>query len=245
MLLGGGLLLLYLVAQGVLMAVMAAVAIVGRGGAGGDFWAALEAQLASRAGLYFAVTTLITAPLVALAASAALWTGTAPAAPAVRRAAVRDFLGLARPRWSRAVPWFLATAAVLTVYEVASHLLGRPPAPDFMVDFLRTAGSPWLLTAAVVIGAPLAEEVIFRGVLLPGLAASRLGTAGAAVLTAALWAAIHGQYDLFDMSAVFTLGLVFAAARLHTRSLWPPLLLHAAVNAVAMLQMLWPGGSGG
>ena len=41
------------------------------------------------------------------------------------------------------------------------------------------------------------------------------------------------------MSAVFTLGLAFGAARLHTRSLWVPLLLHAGVNALAVVQMSW------
>ena len=191
LLLAGGIMLLYLMAQGVLMGLLATLEVAVRGGvnagaiAGGDLGAAVRAALQRHAGLYFSLATLAAAPLVWLACLGAARAGTPSRAPReARRAAVLRFLGLTRPRWRRAVPWLLATAAILAVYETASRLLDRPVLPDFMVDFLRTTPWPWLLAAAVVLGAPLVEEVVFRGLLLPGLAAGRLGAPGAVVLTA-------------------------------------------------------------
>ena len=52
--------------------------------------------------------------------------------------------------------WGAATAALLTVYELAARWLERPPLPDFMVEFHATAGSVALLGVAVVVAAPLA-----------------------------------------------------------------------------------------
>ena len=236
----GALMLVYLLVQGLVMGLMAGGEVAMAGAAADDFGAALGARLRSHVGRYFAVSTLLAAPLVMAAAAGAAWLATPRgAARPERRAAVGRFLGLTPPRWRPLLAWSAATAAMLVLYEAAARWLDRPPLPDFMVELWHTASWPALLAAAVVIGAPLVEEVIFRGFLLPGLAAGsgNAGRLGAVAASAALWALIHSQYDLFDMSAVFALGLVFGASRLHTGSLWTPLLLHAGVNGVAMVQV--------
>jgi membrane protease YdiL (CAAX protease family) len=96
-----------------------------------------------------------------------------------------------------------------------------------------------LLWLAVVVGAPVGEEIFFRGFLFAGLAKSRLGGTGAIVLSSLAWAVIHVQYDPFDMAYIFLLGLVIGAFRLKTNSLWPPILMHALVNLIAMIQTAW------
>jgi membrane protease YdiL (CAAX protease family) len=158
------------------------------------------------------------------------------------RPALRGSLGLVRPRFAQVALWVAAAFAVLAGYEVLARRLDRPPLPDFLVEFHASAG--WLpgLLIAVVFLAPLVEEVLFRGFLLPGLAAGRRGAAGAVVVTAALFAVIHTQYDLFDMSAVLSLGLLLGAARWYSGSLWLAYGLHAAINAVAAAQLVWALG---
>jgi membrane protease YdiL (CAAX protease family) len=89
----------------------------------------------------------------------------------------------------------------------------------------------------VVVGAPLVEETFFRGFLFRGLAASPLGGPATIVVTSLAWAAIHLQYDLYDMGTIFLLGLLLGAFRLITGSLWPPLLMHALVNLLATIQV--------
>lgn len=233
----------YLVLQSLLVAVLGVVGASPEELTG----AAVTARIEARAGLLFSIATFLAAPAAVAATVALTWLWASGPQVRDRQAmrAVGRHLGLVRPPLGATLAWLAATAGLLVLYELASRLLERPPIPDFMVQLHGTAGSVWLLGAAVVVAAPAVEEVVFRGFLLPGLAPSRTGAAGAVALTAVLWAVIHLQYDLFDMSAIVLLGVLFGAARLHTRSLWTPLVLHAAVNLVAMVQLVWSLGWGG
>jgi membrane protease YdiL (CAAX protease family) len=203
-----------------------------------DFIGILEAHL----GLIFTIGTAVGAPLVLGATLAVGWWGFTRRGVAAPRPALRASLGLTRPRFAQAALWTAVTAALLATYEWLARLLDRPSLPDFMVEFHASAG--WLpgLLFVVVFVAPLVEEVLFRGFLLPGLAAGRLGPTGAVAVTALLFALVHTQYDPFDMSAVLALGLLLGAARWLSGSLWLAYGLHAAINAVAAAQLVWALG---
>src|SRR5689334_6957054 len=91
------------------------------------------------------------------------------------------------------------------VTGVLGHLAGIKT-PPFSIDLFRTArdtGTVPLVILAVGVAAPLNEEFLFRGFLLRGWAASRLGAVGAVVLTSAIWAAIHVQYDWIEVAEIF------------------------------------------
>ena len=81
---------------------------------------------------------------------------------------------------------------------------------------------------------PLFEELFFRGFLLFGLMRSSLGAWGAVLLTSFMWSAIHLQYDLFELGALFGLGVVLGWARIKTGSIVPCLLMHAGFNAASL-----------
>ena len=150
---------------------------------------------------------------------------------------VRDALGLRAPSLRQALLWTLALVAFLAAYDLAARALGRPVSPEVMVDSYRTSVWPPLFWVAVAVAAPLFEELLFRGFLLPSLAASRLGAAGAAALSSLLFAALHLQYDLFDMAGVFLLGALFAAARLASGSTLLTIGLHVLTNVLALVQL--------
>ncbi len=82
----------------------------------------------------------------------------------------------------------------------------------------------------VVLGAPLAEEALFRGY---GLARIRElgGERRALLLTAAAFALAHVHW--VKLPGSFALGLLAGWLVLRTESLWPALLAHATVNALA------------
>ncbi len=110
-----------------------------------------------------------------------------------------------------------------------------------MVHSYTTAreGGPWAvfaLACAIVFAAPLTEEIAFRGFLYRGWAASPLGPAGTIVLTSAIWAVMHLQYETFYLVQIFGLGLVFGWLRWRSGSTLLPLLLHVLVNFIALLQ---------
>lgn len=160
------------------------------------------------------------------------------------RGPVRQYLALKGFSWKAGLMWTGACGVFLAGFEILSRTLERPPVPDFMVEAYTTIGYLPLLYIAIVVAAPLFEELLFRGFLLPPLADSRLGATGAVILTAAAFAVVHLQYDLFDMSAVFGLGVLLGAARLHSGSTTLVILLHAAINLVATVQVGWVIGGG-
>jgi membrane protease YdiL (CAAX protease family) len=120
--------------------------------------------------------------------------------------------------------------------DVTTSLLGRPIVPSFMSAMYATADPVWMIWVAMLIAAPLFEEMFFRGFLFEGFQSSLLGTVGTVIVTAGLWAVIHVQYDAYGIVTIFCLGLLFGAARAYTGSLLVPLGLHSAANLVATIQ---------
>jgi membrane protease YdiL (CAAX protease family) len=93
------------------------------------------------------------------------------------------------------------------------------------------------ITALVV--APLFEETLFRGVLLPALG-PRLGARGAVLASAALFAAAH--LSLSELIPLFVLGTGLGLLRLRSGRLAPSVLMHGLWNGLTFLNLLLLGG---
>lgn len=178
-------------------------------------------------------SVLSTATLAGLPVIVALCVVFAAIRPGMRAV---DYLALRPANWKPTVLGILAIIGVGLLYGMLSSWAGRPELPEFMVKTWHSAGFMPLLWLAVVVAAPIGEEFFFRGFLFAGIAKSRLGGWGAVVFTSLTWAVIHMQYDLWDISYIFILGLLIGTFRLKTRSLWPPVLMHFVVNLVAMIE---------
>ncbi len=92
-----------------------------------------------------------------------------------------------------------------------------------------------LFTLVVAVGAPLAEEFFYRGMLFQALR-RHLSDLVAVVGSAALFALIHIQPILFP--GTFVLGLVAAAATLRTRRLGLAWAMHVGFNGATLLTLL-------
>jgi hypothetical protein len=90
------------------------------------------------------------------------------------------------------------------------------------------------LWIAIVIAAPVLEEFFFRGFLFDGLRDSKLGSVGAIIITAGFWGLIHQQYGTLEIAFIMILGVLFGIARIQTRSLYTPIIMHMLVNLNAM-----------
>lgn len=141
----------------------------------------------------------------------------------------------------------LKMLGLLLVFIVVSEMLmvwlqKQPMA--FVDDFFGTAQPVWLLIVAMVVIVPIYEELVFRGVLWSVIAEQWSGQKGqiiASVLNSLLFAAVHLQYELFEMSMIFILALLFGFARMRSNSLWLPIGLHMVNNAIAMSQYMMDG----
>ena len=149
---------------------------------------------------------------------------------------IQDYLALHVVPARTSLRWFGALAVALAASDLLTLVLGRPIVPSSMSALYASANPAWLFWAALIVAAPLFEEVFFRGFLFKGLETSFLGAAGTIVVTAAIWAAIHLQYDAYGIGTVFVLGLLLGTARAHAGTLLLPLGMHAAANLLAAVE---------
>jgi membrane protease YdiL (CAAX protease family) len=169
---------------------------------------------------------------------------------AIRLARCRavDYLALVWPRRCDLALGFVCIAVLLPFADLTSHLAGEPIVPDFVRDLYvtgRDGGTLWLLAIALIIVAPLTEELVFRGFLFRGVAASRAGVGGAILISSALWAVMHIQYSPFFIAHIFVIGLLFGWLRWRSGSTTLTLILHAFVNLASLLQIAFIVERGG
>ncbi len=101
-------------------------------------------------------------------------------------------------------------------------------------DLVDVAHGGWivLLGLVVIVGAPVVEEIVYRGVVQPGLVTSWGRTAGI-VVTAALFAAIHMQP--IELPGLFAFALVLGWARHSTGTIGLSIVTHMAFNATGLV----------
>ena len=138
-------------------------------------------------------------------------------------------------RWLALLPllWFTAFT-----WQLVLRAMGHAPSLQEALRLFIEGRDIWqrasLLVFAVIL-APVAEEMLFRGILLP-LLVRRTGAMAGLLLTAVGFAALHGNLGTFVPLAVISVALSLAYAR--TGSLLVPMAMHALFNG-ANLALLW------
>jgi membrane protease YdiL (CAAX protease family) len=146
---------------------------------------------------------------------------------------MRAYLGLIPARARDVGLGFAGLLVIYLVFWLVFYLAGNAPS-RYAVDLYRAArtdGTLPLLLLGTVIAAPLCEELLIRGFLYRGWAASRLGPSGAIVLTSAVWAVLHTQYDWLILAEIFCIGLLYGEVRRRGGSTTATMMLHATQNA--------------
>ena len=180
-------------------------------------------------GFVISVTSCVTTPLSIGLIVLFVWLRQGPS--------VNRYLGLNAVMLRTMLMWL----AILILFALASdsltRLLGRPIVPEFMVQIYETASVAPLLWIALIVAAPLFEEIFFRGFLFEGFQHSKLGPIGTVLLTSLGWTVLHLQYGAYELVTIFLLGILFGVARLKAKSIYPPLAMHALFNLFAMVQL--------
>ena len=130
---------------------------------------------------------------------------------------------------------FLAQVVVIPlVYWPLLRLLGNPDVSAearSLTDRAHGVGVV-LLVLLTVIGAPIVEELMYRG-LLQGALVRRINDAVAVVAVAAFFAAIHFRWVEFP--GLFVFGLILGICALRTGRLGMGIVAHMAFNATGLL----------
>jgi membrane protease YdiL (CAAX protease family) len=131
---------------------------------------------------------------------------------------------------------------VLPLVALASWLLqfvwSDPGGTNPLLEMVLGTSDGWALLAfalTAVVLAPLFEETLFRGVLLPVLS-RHLGAPGAVVLSALVFAIAH--LSLAELVPLFVLGVGLGLLRWQTGRLGASVCLHALWNGLTFLNLL-------
>jgi membrane protease YdiL (CAAX protease family) len=156
-----------------------------------------------------------------------------------RHASAHAYLALRIPRAGQMIQWLLILGLFLAAMDLLTFLSGRPVVPPMMVEVYTNAGFFPLVVVAVLLVAPLWEELLFRGFFFIGIAVSRMGPTWAIMIGAALWSVLHiGEYGWFYIGVIFLQGLLLGLARLATGSTLMTIIMHAVANLVATVELI-------
>lgn len=174
---------------------------------------------------------VISTSLQALCVVAAVWL-----AVRLRGINLTEYVGLRLPATGRTLGWLAGSLFLVVVLDLFTWAIGEEIIPPWMREVYNAAPNHMLLVLALVVAAPLWEEVFFRGFLFEGVARSRLGGPGAIILATVSWASLHGQYNLHGVLMVTMLGLFLGVVKMKTGSTGLCILLHAFNNAIALFE---------
>ena len=138
---------------------------------------------------------------------------------------------------------WMPRALVLTApfaAAMAGSQLENAPIAEVLLGARRTLIDGSLMFVSAAILAPIAEESLFRGVLMPHL--SRITTPFRAIFaTAFLFGILHiGGHGPLFVGPMF-LGAILGWSRLRSRGLYAPIALHMLLNGTATLMALLLG----
>lgn len=128
----------------------------------------------------------------------------------------------------------LVSAPMLWLTGTDLEELGRPARE--LGDKATTPGGVLLFIVVVAIGAPIAEEMFFRGLLLRA-AEKRWGTTWGVVVSSIVFGATHFQFLQFP--ALTVAGLVFAWLVVRHDNLWAAVVGHMTFNLVTVVSLVW------
>lgn len=134
--------------------------------------------------------------------------------------------------------WFRVTPFVIVTGWLLVRLFGDPGGSNPLLELVLESRDPLalsLLAMTAVVLAPLFEEVIFRGTLLPVLA-RRTGSLTGVVLSGLLFGMAH--ISIGELAPLTVLGIGLALLRLSSGRLFPCVLMHALWNAVTFVNLL-------
>jgi membrane protease YdiL (CAAX protease family) len=200
-----------------------------------------------------ALTTLAVYALVTPAALGVMWfLARGPTLGGSGKSGGKD-LRLALADVPRGLLWFLALLPVLTAVswlslKVAGLITGSKPDPvahQTLAQLTEHRDNPWMwaLVAAVVIGAPIFEEVFYRGLLQTAMVRAT-GSPWLAVLSVSAGFAImhNGVAQPHALPVLFALSLAMGVLYERTASLTVPVMMHIAFNAYNIAMALYVVG---
>jgi membrane protease YdiL (CAAX protease family) len=147
-----------------------------------------------------------------------------------------SLLGLRRPpSWPRALGLVAAAYVAIMVIATALNTVLEAGEEQGLVpeEWDADRAAPFVANFLVVaLVAPVVEELTYRGLGF-AVVRDRFGSWPAVVVTSLAFGLAHGLIVALTILTLF--GVVLALLRMRTSSLYPPIVLHAIFNGVALI----------
>jgi uncharacterized protein len=151
------------------------------------------------------------------------------------------YLGLDVPRRRVVIAAIAALAVLIAVGDLLTAAFGRDLVPPFQLEVHRTAlseGALLPLWVAMIVVAPVGEEILFRGFLFRGFIHEPRNVVPGILAISLIWSLLHVQYDWFGTALVFVLGVFLGFVRLWSGSTTLTIVLHMLVNLESVVETL-------
>jgi uncharacterized protein len=143
------------------------------------------------------------------------------------------YLALNVPRRLDTIIAVAGLAVLIIVGDALTLASGRELVPEFSLKVYRSAltdGALLSLWIAVIVVAPVGEEILFRGFLFRGFVHEPRDALPGILAIALIWALLHVEYDWFRVTEVFVIGVYLGYVRLYSGSTTLVIALHMLVN---------------
>jgi uncharacterized protein len=152
---------------------------------------------------------------------------------------VLGYFGLDIPHRRDVAIAVAALAAVIVAADAVTLAIGKEMVPAFQLELHRTAQAegtlPWLWLA-IIVAAPIGEELLFRGFMFRGFVHEPRDALPGILVIALIWSMLHIQYDWFGASQVFVIGVLFGFVRWRTGSTTLVILMHMLLNLESVVE---------
>jgi hypothetical protein len=160
----------------------------------------------------------------------------------INRENMKAYLGFNPVKLLPFIMWQVVMAAFFygTSYLISQASIGEPEFMKQMREILKTQsfGGLILMLMAIVVVAPIFEEMLFRGFMYTGIIKSRPGIFGTILITSTIWSMIHLQYEWIWIAMIFFMGIIFSLARHTTGSIYTVIAMHAVNNLLSFIDAI-------
>jgi len=134
--------------------------------------------------------------------------------------------------------WLMVMPLVLLVGWLMNEIIGDQGGSNPLLELVLGSDEfipLFLLLITTVVLAPVFEELVFRGILLPVLV-SKVGKITGVILSALIFALAH--LSVGELPPLFVLGIGLGLMRLSSGRLFPCALMHSLWNGVTFISLL-------
>ncbi|MFM8894973.1 MAG: lysostaphin resistance A-like protein [Actinomycetales bacterium] len=185
----------------------------------------------------------VTVPWLAMAGwplLATTWRGNGPRIDLGLRLGWRD---LGAGALGGVTAWAVLAAVALATVAVTGEFTSA--AGEVAAELVRDGNRLWLLgfALAVGLGAPIVEEILFRGLFYDALRKRGVHDGWVVAVTAVAFAAVH--FEPVRLPLLIAMGVITGVLRWKTRAIGAGIVAHAMVNlpGAILVAMGLPGGS--